>query len=87
MNICPNFHLIKPDLSPPDAPPALTAYLAALETYQQQRTAKGRTVLFKSYRRWIRAFLDDAAEADRATVNFMVALQNQPSNPKMDAAA
>ena len=68
-----------PDLSPPDAPPALAAYLAALETYQQQRTTKGRTVLFRSYRRWIGAFLDDDAEANRAAVNFLVALRNQPS--------
>ncbi len=62
--------------------------MSALEAYQQQRTPKGRTALFKSYRRWIGAFLDDEGEADRATINFMVALRNQPSKfQKMDAAA
>ena len=72
----------------PDAAPILTAYMAALEAYQQQRTAKGRALLLQTYRRWIGAFLDDEAEADRATNNFLVALQNQPSqSPEMDAAA
>ena len=78
----------KPDPPRPGAAPALLAYLAALETYQQQRTAKGKAALFQSYRQWIGAFLDDDAEADRAAVNFLVALRNQPSRfQKMDAAA
>ncbi len=70
---------VKPDPSRAEAPPALAAYTTALQAYQQQRTAKGRAVLFKSYRRWIGAFLDDDAEAERAAINFMVALRNQPS--------
>ncbi len=88
MNICANLHLIKPDLSRPDAVPALVVYMAALSAYQQRRTVEGRAVLFRSYRRWIGAFLDDDAEADRAAVNFLVALRNQPSQSLgMDAAA
>ncbi len=72
----------------PGVAPALAAYVVALETYQQRRTVEGRAVLFRSYRRWIGAFLDDAAEADRAAVNFLVALRNQPSQSLgMDAAA
>ncbi len=58
--------------------PPLVAYLAALETYQQQRTAKGTAALFQSYRRWIETFLDDEGEADRAANNFLIALRNQP---------
>jgi len=50
--------------SRPDAGPILAAYMAALEAYQQQRTAKGRAVLFQSYRQWIRSFLDDEGEAE-----------------------
>ena len=88
MNICPNSHPIKPDLSRPDAAPALVAYMAALETYQQQQTAKCRAVLFRSYRHWIRSFLDDEGEADRAANNFLIALQNQPpESQEMGAAA
>ncbi len=88
MNICPKPHVIKPDLSDAEAIPALTVYMSALRTYQQVRTPKGRAALSRSYRRWIGAFLDDDAEADRAAVNFMVALRNQPSqSPEMDAAA
>ncbi len=72
----------------PGVAPALAAYVVALETYQQRRTVEGRAVLFRSYRRWIGAFLDDGAEADRAAVNFLVALRNQPSeSQEMDAAA
>ncbi len=72
----------------PGVAPALAAYVVALETYQQRRTVEGRAVLFRSYRRWIGAFLDDGAEADRAAVNFLVALRNQPSQSLgMDAAA
>ena len=77
-----------PDPAGPDAAPTLAAYMVALHAYRQRRTPTGRTVLFKSYRQWIRVFLDDDAEADRAAVNFMVALRNQPSqSPGMDAAA
>lgn len=72
----------------PGVAPALAAYVVALETYQQRRTVEGRAVLFRSYRRWIGAFLDDGAEADRAAVNFLVALRNQPSqSQEMDTAA
>ena len=72
----------------PGVAPALAAYVVALETYQQRRTVEGRAVLFRSYRRWIGAFLDDGAEADRAAANLLVALRNQPSqSPEMDAAA
>ncbi len=68
--------------------PALVAYVTALEAYQQRRTVEGRAVLFRSYRRWVQTFLDDEGEAERATINFMVALRNQPSqSPEMDAAA
>ena len=63
----------------PGVAPALAAYVVALETYQQRRTVEGKAILFRSYRRWIGAFLDDGAEADRATANFLVALRNQPS--------
>ena len=74
--------------SRPDAGPILAAYMAALEAYQQQRTAKSRAVLFQSYRQWIRSFLDDEGEADRAAINFMVALRNQPPESReMDTAA
>ena len=77
-----------PDPSRPGAAPPLVAYLAALETYQQQRTPTGRTALLKFYRRWIKAFLDDDAEADRAAINFLVALQNQPpESQEMGAVA
>ena len=79
MNLCPNPHVIKPDLSHAEATPALAAYMVALETYQQRQTVEGKAVLFRSYRRWIGAFLDDDAEVDRAAVNFLVALRNQPS--------
>ena len=79
MNICANPHLVKPDLPPPGAAPALAAYVTALSAYQQRRTVEGRAVLLQSYRKWIGAFLDDDAEAERAAVNFMVALRNQPS--------
>ncbi len=78
------------NLDPPrlGAAPPMMAYLAALSTYQQQRTAKGKAALFRSYRRWVGAFLDNDTEADRAAVNFLVALRNQPSeSPEMDAAA
>ena len=88
MNICAKPPSIKTDLSRAEAIPALTIYMAALAAYQRRRSAKGRTVLFKSYRRWIGAFLDDDAEADRATINFIVALQNQPpESQEMGAAA
>ena len=70
---------IKPEPSRPDATPALAAYMVAFEGYQQQRTAESRATLFQSYRRWIGSFLDDDTEADRAAVNFLVALRNQPS--------
>ncbi len=77
-----------PDRPHPGAAPALAAYVVALEAYQQRRTVEGKAVLFRSYRRWIGAFLDDDAEAERAAVNFLVALRNQPSqSPEMDAAA
>ncbi len=68
-----------PDLSCPGAAPALAAYVVALEAYQQRRTFEGKAVLFRSYRRWIASFLDDDTEAERAAVNFLVALRNQPS--------
>ena len=88
MNIIPSEHFGKPDLSRPDATPALATYMVALEAYQQQRTAKSRAVLFQSYRQWIRSFLDDEGEADRAANNFLIALRNQPREPqKMGAAA
>ncbi len=74
--------LRNPDLSRPDAPPALATYMAALAAYQRRRTAKGKAVLFKSYRQWIRSFLDDEAEADRAANNFLIALRNQPREPQ-----
>ena len=88
MKICVNPPAIKPDLSRAEAAPALGIYMAALSAYQQRRTAKGRTALFKSYRRWIGAFLDDEAEADRAANNFLTALRNQPPESReMGAAA
>ena len=68
-----------PDPSRAETIPALAAYMVALEVYQQQRTVEGKAVLLRSYRRWIGAFLDDDAEADRAAVNFLVALRNQSS--------
>ena len=88
MKICVNPPAIKADLSRAEPIPALTIYMSDLAAYQWRRSAKGRTVLFKSYRRWIGAFLDDDAEADRATINFIVALQNQPpESQEMGAAA
>ncbi len=79
---------VKPDPSRAEAPPALAAYTTALQAYQQQRTVEGKAVLFRSYRRWIGAFLDDEAEADRAAINFMVALRTQPTeSQEMGAAA
>ena len=88
MNLCPNPQAIKPNLSRAEATPALTVYMSALRVYQQERTPKGRAALFRSYRRWIGTFLDDDAEANRAAVNFLVALRNQPSQPpEMGAAA
>ena len=83
-------HTISRNSNPsrPDAAPTLAAYMAALDAYQQQRTAKGRAVLFQTYRRWIRSFLDDEGEADRAANNFLIALRNQPREPqKMGVAA
>ncbi len=78
-----NIVLLEPSVksvpSRAEAPPALAAYVTALSAYQQRRTVEGKAALFRSYRRWIGAFLDDDAEADRAAVNFMVALRNQPS--------
>ena len=87
-----NIVLLEPSVksvpSRAEAPPALAASTAALQAYQQQRTVEGKAVLFRSYRRWIGAFLDDEAEADRAANNFLIALQNQPREPqKMGAAA
>ena len=88
MNICRNPHVIKSDPPRPNAARALAAYVTALESYQVRRTAKGRTALFRCYRRWILSFLDDESEADRAAVNFMVALRNQPpKSQEMGAAA
>lgn len=88
MKICAKPHPIKPDLPRRGAAPALSAYVTALSAYQRRRTLTGRTVLFKSYRRWIGAFLDDDAEADRAAINFMVALRNQPpESQEMGTAA
>ncbi len=88
MKICPNLPAIKPDLSRAEAIPALTIYMSALAAYQQQRTAKGKATLFRSYRRWIGSFLDDEAEADRAANNFLIALRNQPPESRgMGAAA
>ena len=88
MKICVNPPAINPDLSRAEATPALTIYMSALEAYQQQRTAKGKAGLFKSYHQWIRSLLDDEAEADRAAINFMVALQNQPpESQEMGATA
>ena len=87
MTLCSNSHAVKPDPSRPDATPALATYMVALEAYQQQRTAKSRAVLFQSYRQWIRSFLDDEGEADRAAINFMVALRNQPPESREIGAA
>jgi len=70
------------------AAPTLAAYVVALEAYQQQRTETGRAILFKSYRKWIRSFLDDEDEVDRAANNFLIALRNRPPEPqKMGVAA
>ena len=88
MNIYLKSHTIKPDLPRRGEAPALAAYMVALEGYQQQRTVESRDALFRSYRRWIGAFLDDDAEADNAAANFIVALRNQPSKfHKIDVAA
>ena len=88
MTLCAKPSSIKPDLSRTEAIPALTIYMAALAAYQQQRTTKGRVALFRSYRRWIRSFLDDEGEAERAANNFLIALQNQPlESQEMGAAA
>ena len=76
-----------PDPPRLSAAPTLAAYVVALEAYQQRRTVEGKAALFRSYRKWIGAFLDDDAEADRAAVNFLVALRSQSPNPKIDAAA
>ena len=47
-----------------------------------------RAVLSRSYQRWIRSFLDNEGEAKRATISFMAALRNQPSQPpEMDTVA
>ncbi len=78
MNIIPSEHFGKPDLSHPDATPALATYMAALEGYQQRRTVESRAALLQSYRRWIGPFLDNEGEADRAANNFLIALRNQP---------
>ncbi len=88
MNIIPSEHFGKPDLSRPDAPPALATYMVDLAAYQAQRTTECRATLFRSYRRWIRSFLDDEGEADRAAKNFLIALRTQAPEPqKMGAAA
>ena len=87
MTLCANPQAIKPDLSRAEATPALAAYMAALRAYQRKRTESGRAILFKSYRWWVRSFLDDEGEAERAASNLLIALQGQPSNPKMDVAA
>ncbi len=88
MNIVLLEPFVKPGPSRAEAPPALAAYTAALQAYQQRRTVEGKAALFRSYRRWVGTFLDDDAEADRAARNFLVALRNQPSqSPEMDAAA
>ena len=82
MNICPNPHVIKPEPSRLDAASALAAYMVALESYQRRRTVEGGAALFRSYRRWIRSFLDDEVEAVRAANNFLIALRNQPREPQ-----
>ncbi len=88
MNIIPPEPFVKSDLSRPNATPALAAYLAAFEGYQQQRTVESRATLFRSYRKWIGSFLDDAGEADRATNNFLTALQTRPPDSReVDVAA
>ncbi len=87
MNIIPSEHFGKPDLSRTDAPPALATYMVARAAYQRQRTPTGRTALLKSYHRWIRSFLDDEAEADRAANNFLIALRNQPPESREIGAA
>ncbi len=88
MTLCAKPPSIKFELSRPGAPPALAIYVAALAAYQQQRTTERRATLFRSYRRWIRSFLDDEGEADRAANNFLIALRNQSREPqKMGAAA
>ena len=78
MNIIPFEHPVKPALSHTGEAPALAAYMVALESYQQRQTVEGGVTLFQSYRRWVRSFLDDEGEAERAAFNFMVALRNQP---------
>ena len=67
-----------PDPPRPDAAPALAAYTAALQAYQQRRTVEGKATLFRAYQQWIRSFLDDEGEVNRAAVNFMVALRTPP---------
>ena len=80
--------LRNPDLSRPDAPPALATYMVDLAAYQAQRTTECRATMFRSYRRWIRSFLDDEGEADRAAKNFLIALRTQaPESQEMGAAA
>ncbi len=55
---------------------------------QEQPAPRTKAALFRAYQQWIRSFLDDEGEVNRAAANFMVALQNQPSKfQKMDAAA
>ncbi len=78
MKICVNPPAIKPDLSRLEAIPALTIYMTALASYQRRRTATGKAALLKSYVRWIRGFLDNEAEVNRAANNFVIALRNQP---------
>jgi hypothetical protein len=85
MNIIPFEPFVNPALSHTGEAPALGTYLGALEAYQQRRTVEGKAVLLRSYRQWIRAFLDDDAEADRAANNFLIALRNQPPESR-DAA-
>ncbi len=78
MKICVNPPAIKPDLSRAEAIPALTIYMTALASYQRRRTATGKAALLKSYVQWIRGFLDNEAEVNRAANNFVIALRNQP---------
>ncbi len=88
MNLCAKPPSIKPDLSRPNPAPALAAYMAAFEGYRKRRTLESRRALFRSYRRWIGSFLDDAGEADRAAHHFLIALQNRPLDARgMGAAA
>ncbi len=68
--------------------PALAIYLAALAVYQRRPTEKGKAALFRSYRQWIRSFLDDEGETNRAANNFLIALRTQPPESReMGAAA